>query len=184
MSSSLGREKLIVRITIGPRLAHLCGCDDGMVRVAVVRRGVPVRRIVAARDVITREADPKVHPMAADLETVLAARAGAMGCVVSWSRGRGSTGWRGRYCRRRAWPFPQALSRSATAKSSPESVYHAATRKPPLVASCSTSAAVYLYEYSVKIVSPCSKAKPSRPSSTRCLFKAHEVHLDSAGNGA
>src|SRR3569832_1046840 len=68
------REEQIVRVAIGPRFAHFTRSDDGVLRVPCGGAGVPIGRGIAATDVAARQADAQVHPVAADFQTVLAAR--------------------------------------------------------------------------------------------------------------
>src|SRR5690349_21617440 len=49
-----------------PVLSGLEGLNDRMPALVEVLAGVPVRRRVAASDVAAREAEPEMHPLAAD----------------------------------------------------------------------------------------------------------------------
>src|SRR3954470_21355004 len=69
-----GAERDLVDVTPAPVLAWLCGADDRVARLVLVRRRVPVRRRVAAADLSARHAHAQMNPAAADLEALLAAR--------------------------------------------------------------------------------------------------------------
>ena len=62
-----------VEVAIGPVLAGLEGFDDGVARLMKVGGRVPIRRVVAAAYVTAVHAEPKVHPLRAGFETLLAA---------------------------------------------------------------------------------------------------------------
>src|SRR5262249_9544546 len=66
-------EREVVGVAVAPLLAGLGGADDRMAALTHVRRGVPVRRAVAATDLAAGVAHAQVHPAAADLQALLAA---------------------------------------------------------------------------------------------------------------
>src|SRR5262249_28761652 len=69
----LDDERLVVDEAVRPVLTGLHRGDDRMRALARVLGGVAVWRRVAAADLAAAAADAKVHPPAADRETVLAA---------------------------------------------------------------------------------------------------------------
>src|ERR1044072_3182171 len=74
--SALDVEEQLLRVAPPPVLARLVGADERMIGVAPpVRRGVSVRGVVAAADMTAVHTQPKVHPLAADPQAVLAAGA-------------------------------------------------------------------------------------------------------------
>jgi len=64
--------KRVVRITVQPTFAWLCGCDDRMAYRARVFACVTVRRAVAAERDTTCLAGPQMNPVCTDLYAFLA----------------------------------------------------------------------------------------------------------------
>src|SRR5262249_29449901 len=71
-ASSVERERALVDVAPHPVLARLGGADQRVGRLVEVRGRVAVRRVVAAADLAAHEALAEVHPVAADLEALLA----------------------------------------------------------------------------------------------------------------
>src|SRR3954453_19259906 len=65
-------ERDLVQVAPAPRLARLGRAHDRVVRLVEVRRGVAVRRVVAAADLAALPAQPQVNPRRADLQALLA----------------------------------------------------------------------------------------------------------------
>src|SRR5262249_57026136 len=66
-------ERHLVDVAPPPALGRIVALDDRVMRLAIVRRGVTMRRVVAAADVAAAPAEPQMHPGRAPSEALLAA---------------------------------------------------------------------------------------------------------------